>query len=82
VKTVLKCIGKALGGSGADITWLQAGVFGPTVIQNSVLNGGHYNRCLQGMQLLAESFQRMLYKEFFAEKGVEPYMVQLVILHE
>lgn len=80
VKTVLKCIGKALGGSGTDITWLQAGVFGPTVIQNSVLNGGHYNRCLQGMQLLAESFQRMLYKEFFAEKGVEPYMVQLVIL--
>ena len=80
VKTVLKCIGKVLGRSGADITWLQAGAFGPPVIQNSVLNGGHYNRCLQSMQLLTESFQRILYKEFFAEKGVEPYMVELSIL--
>ena len=61
-KVVLKCIGKALDGSGADIVWLQAGVFGPTIIQNSVLNGGHYSRCLEGMQLLAETFQRLLYK--------------------
>ena len=62
------------------MTWLQAGVFGPTVIQNSVLNGGHYNRCLQGMQLLAESFQRILYKEFFEERGVESYVMELSIL--
>lgn len=80
VKTVLRCVGKAIGGSGCDMTWLQAGVFGPTVIQNSVLNGGHYNRCLQGMQLLAESFQRILYKEFFTDKGVEPYIMELGIL--
>ena len=41
LKTVLKCIGKALGGSRADMVWLQVGGFGPTVIQNSILNGGH-----------------------------------------
>ena len=62
VKTVLKCIGKLLGGSGADNIWLQAGVFGPTVIENSVLNGGHYSRCLEAMQLLAEAFERLIYK--------------------
>ena len=40
VKTVLKCIGKLLGGSGADVVWLQAGVSGPTVIEMSVPNAG------------------------------------------
>ena len=80
VKTVLKCLGKALGGSGAEMVWLQAGVFGPTVIQSSILNGGHYNRCLEGMHFLAEAFHRLLYKEFFVEKGIDKYKVELGIL--
>ncbi|KAG1692280.1 Glutamate receptor 2 [Nymphon striatum] len=57
-----------------------AGVFGPTVIENSILNGRHYSRCLEGMQLLAEAFQRLLYKEFFAEKNVKPYAQELQIV--
>lgn len=80
VKIVLKCIGKILDGSGADTTWLQADVFGPSVVQNSVLNGGHYARSLEGMQLLAHAFRRLLYKEFFAAKGVEPYAAELATL--
>jgi len=56
VKFVLKCIGKAPGGSRADVTWLQTGVFGPTIIQNSILNGGHYSHALEGMQFIAEAF--------------------------
>ena len=80
VKAVLKCIGKYLSGSGADMTWLQAGVFGPAIIQNSILNAGHYSRCLLGMQFLAESFRRLLYKEFFVEKGVEQYKPELATL--
>ena len=32
VKTVHQCIGKYRGGSGADMIWLQAGVFGPSII--------------------------------------------------
>jgi hypothetical protein len=79
VKIVLKCIGKALGGSGADVIWLQAGVFGPTIIQNSILNGGHYSRALEGMQFLAEAIKQLLYKEFFAE-GVDQYTAELTIL--
>ncbi|KAG1692281.1 putative glutamate receptor [Nymphon striatum] len=58
----------------------EAGVFGPTVIENSILNGRHYSRCLEGMQLLAEAFQRLLYKEFFAEKNVKPYAQELQIV--
>ena len=38
------------------------------------------NRCLEGMHLLAMAFQRLLYKEFFAEKGIEKYKVELDIL--
>ena len=79
-KTVLKCIGKSLAGSGAEITWLEAGVFGPSVIENSVLNGGHYARCLEGMQSLAEASERLLYQEFFAEHGIRQYAVELAIL--
>ena len=57
VKTALKCIGKSLDGSGAEFICLDASVFGPTVIQNSVLNGDHYGRSLEGMQLLSEAIQ-------------------------
>ena len=57
-------------------------VFGPTVLKNCVLNGGHYCRCLEGMQLLAEAFRRLLYRAFFSEKGIEPYISQLAILQD
>ena len=73
IKTVLKCIGKSLQGSGAEIVWLEAGIFGPTVIQNSVITGTHYSRSLEGMQLLAEAFQRLLYKEFFNQADATQY---------
>ena len=80
-KTVLKCIGKYLEGSGAELTWLEAGIFGPTVIEKSVLNGGHYSRCLEGMQLLSESLWRLLCQEFFREKGTQPYIFEFVTLN-
>lgn len=79
-KTLLKCIGKSLKGSGAESVWLEAGVYGSTVIQNSILNGGHYNRSLDAQKLLAESMQRLLYKEFFVENGVTRYSDVLEIL--
>ena len=55
-------------------------MYGPTVIQNSILNGGHYNRSLDAQKLLAESMQCLLYKEFFGEKGVASYSDELEIL--
>ena len=60
--------------------WLEAGVYGPTVIQNSILNGGHYSRSMDAQKLLAESMQRLLFKEFFADKGVTHYSHELEIL--
>jgi len=80
-KTVLKCIGKYLEGSGAEMTWQEAGIFGPTVIENSVLNGGHYSCCLEGMQFLAESLWHLLYKEFFNDRGMHPYAAEFGILN-
>ena len=80
VKAALRCIGKYLEGSGAGLTWLEAGVFGPSVIETSVLKGGHYSRCLEGMRLLAEAFSCLMYKEFFTERGIAPYAPQLDIL--
>ena len=77
-KTVLKCIGKYLEGSGAELTWLKAGIFGQTLIEKSVLNDGHYSRCLEGMQLLSESLWRLLYQELFREKGTQPYILNLL----
>ncbi len=69
-----------LKGSGANHIWLESGVFGPTVIENSVLSGTHYARSLIGMQLLAESMQRLRYVEFFREKGIHNYNSQLAAL--
>ena len=81
-KTLLKCCGKCLDGSGAEHVRLETGMFGPTVIQNSILNGGHYSRSLGGQQLLAEAMQRLLYKEFFAEKGVSNYSEEIEMLNK
>ena len=43
---LLKCAGKCLEGSGAENVWLEAGFYGPRVIQNSILDGGHYTAIL------------------------------------
>ena len=59
---------------------LETGMFGPTMIQNSILNGSHYSCSLEAQQLLAEAMQRLLYKEFFDEKGVSNYCEELELL--
>ena len=81
-KTLLKCTGKYLSGSGAGTIWLEAGMFGPTIIENSVLNGGHYTRSLTCMQVLAEAMQRLLYKEFFTENNAAKYLRRVSLIKE
>ena len=77
---LLKCAGKCLEGSGAENVWLEAGVYGPTVMQNSILDRGHYSHSLDGQKLLAKSMQCLLSKEFFPMKGVTNYSLKLQIL--
>lgn len=67
-------------GGGAENVWLDAGVHRTTAIQNSILNGGYYNWSLEGQQLLAESIQHLLFKEFINEKGIALYTPELTIL--
>ena len=47
--------------------WLATGVYGPTVHQNSIINGesDHYSRSPDAQKSLAESMQRLLFNEFF-----------------
>ena len=68
-KTLRKYTGKNLEGSGTENVWLEAGVYEPTLIQNYIFNGGYYSRSLD--KLLAESMQRLLYKELFADKELQ-----------
>ena len=80
VKMLLKCIGKSLQGSGAESILLNAGGYGPTIIDGSILNGKHYNRALEGLSALAESMHRLIYKEFFLFNGVDKYKSELETL--
>ena len=77
---LLKCAGKCLEGRGAENVWLEAGIYGPTVIQNSILDRGHYSHSLDGQKLLAKSMQCLLSKEFFSMKGLTNYSLKLQIL--
>ena len=69
-KAMLKCLGIYLKGSGAESFWLEAYVYGPNVIENSLITAGNYNRALHGMSLLAQCVDRLILKEFFQEKVV------------
>ena len=79
-KTVMKCIGKSLTGSGAEAAWLNSGVHGPAVIDHSILNATHYNRALSGLSQLAEAMQRLQYQEFFRENNIAEYSHELSTL--
>ena len=79
-KTMLKCLGIYLKGSEAESLWLEANVYGPNVIENSLINAGDYNRDLHGMSLLAECVDRLILKEFF--QGGEGHYVEQLKLHQ
>ena len=61
---------------------MEAGGYGPNVIEGSIMNGGHYNRALEGMSVLAESISRLLLKEFFISIDATTYQPHLQILFE
>ena len=82
IKTLLKCIGKNLRGSGAENVFLNAAGYGSTMIEGSILSGGYYNRALEALSLLSEAINRLLYKEFFASHDVENYKSELETLSQ
>ena len=79
-KTLLKCIGKSLRGSGVETLFLDAAGYGPTVIDGPILKGKHYNQSLEAFSLLSESLLRLLYNEFFLSNPVEKYMQEIEYL--
>lgn len=76
----LNVLGNILTGIRASYVWLEASSFCPTIIQISVLNGGHHACSLQGMKLLTECFEHLTLKEFFTKKDARPYRHKLDIL--
>ena len=78
----MKCIGKSLMGSGAESVLLEAGGYGPSIVDGSIMTAGHYNRALEGLSVLAESMSRLMYKEFFVSEGIENYRTQFETLVE
>ena len=65
---MLKCLGIYLKGSGAEFIWIDADMYGPSVIENSILDAGNYNWALHGMSLLAECISRLALKVFLHDK--------------
>ena len=82
VKNLLKCNGKSLEGSGAELVWLNAGVHGPSVIEKSILHATHYSCALEAQSQLAEATRRLQYKEFFKVHKLSDYSAEINILQK
>ena len=63
-KTALHCAGKFLKGSGVEDIFTECRIFGPKTV-DSVMNGKHYYRSLEGLTILSESMTRMKMKAFW-----------------
>ena len=81
LKVYLGCIGKYLRGSGAENIWIENEIFSPNTTE-AVLGGSHYVRSLKGMILLSETMERLQWKAFFDECGVEEYAESLNLLQD
>ena len=79
-KTLLKCNGKAIDGSGAEYAWLNTGIHGPSVIESSILEAKHYSCALEAQSDLAEAMRRLQYKEFFQVNDLSNYRDEIEIL--
>ena len=63
-KTALHCAGKFVKGSGVEDIFIESGVFGPKTA-DSVLNGKHYYRSLDGLTMLSDSISRLKMHAFW-----------------
>ena len=61
-KALMKCNGKSLYGSGVEDILLEAGGYGPYIIELSILNGKHYNGAFEALSVLAEVLHHFILK--------------------
>ena len=73
----MKCIGKSLYDSGVENILLEAGGYGPNIIECSVLNGNHYIRAFEALSVLAEVLHLLILKEFFATNNIQKYSEEI-----
>ena len=63
-KVVMRCGGRLLTGSGMDSACIESGVFGAKILQQ-VLAATHYVRCLQGLLIISEMLDKLLFEAFW-----------------
>src|SRR6218665_1318277 len=78
-RVLLRCQGKLLRVSGPDDALIQCGVFGPGGIE-SVLNGSHYVRAINGMLIVEDIILSLQLNTFWNTKNRTTYPV-LAQLH-
>ena len=64
VKTLLKCAGRYLRGSGIEDAVIECEVFGKQTL-NSVLEGSHYARSMKGILLISDMLSSLAWKSFW-----------------
>lgn len=64
---VFSALGKYLECTGIDKALSESRVFGPDIVQNKVMNGGHYLKSKDGMSLIAETMHGFLFSLFKQE---------------
>ena len=65
-KIVMACLEKFLACSGIDTALVESGVFGKDVVNKRVMTGGHYIMSKEGMMLIADAVNSLLFKTFKA----------------
>lgn len=63
----LRCLGKAIEGSGIDEAWVEAGLYSSVTV-NQIINGNHYNRAMEAHEVTLQVLFDLWIGEFFAER--------------
>lgn len=82
IKILQACIGKYLKNSGIENIFVEAGLFGVSVI-DQIFSGNHYARCIKAFTYLFETLRRLQIKEFLSRERQEKYesaIISIILL--
>ena len=69
-KIVMACMGSFLERVGIDIALSESNVFGVDVVNSKVMNGKHYIKSKEGMELVADAMTNLLFETFRTDHSV------------
>ena len=80
----LKCLGKYIEGSGIDLTWEEAGIYGSVTVRQ-ILNGCHIYRCIEAHIVTLIALFTMCIQVIFSEDEktfLEQFKSQVAEMHQ